>query len=800
MTELGSSPSAPGSASGAGPASDRGVNPSPGWRRVRAAAIASALATGCVLLLASAHQHYPIENWLLWHFVRVWPLVLFWAWAALAGGFVLLTRLGFASLPTRERLVLSFAAGVLVFALGLVVVGLLGGLGPVFFFAWPAIMAAPGTVSLVRLLRRCVGHWTAQRRRRPNPVRPLAVLAWLFGLGGALAIALPTFIVQNMAYDARWYHVAIAEQYASVGRVVRFDEGFLSAALPHLASWIYTWAFLSPLGELAHHVRLCAQLELLLVLATLASLQILVEHLVPRPRPRGAWAALFLFPGILLYDSNLSVAADHVLAFWAVPLWLALRRATPAFDRRYVVLTAAFAGAAALTKYQAVSLLAFPAALLAIRAVTPRLDRPRAGLSRALRRRTSLLIGAAVLLVITAPHWLKNLVWHGNPVYPFAHEALGGRPPVPAISVAIPPEWAPQGTLAARLAETVEGTLKFAFQPHDWPAFHGARPVFGYLFSLSLLALPFLRPLRRPAVLAAATITGVFTWYWTYHQDRYLQALLPWMAAVTAATLVLAWRSAWFARVPLVLLVAIQIVDGADVLFLPTHTMMGDSTVKRFADLMSSGYRRDLAMRHAVDLELEAASRLLPPDAKPLIHEQHLRLGLGRLSVSDTYSHQGAIDYTRLGQPAAVLQALRDVGVTHVVWREQPVGMMRLSDDLVFHDFVRNHVVNATSAGALKVAPLPERVTDGAGDLVAVLRCRVALVPVADLDGGRRDQDACNQLVNLTIPEATQALARARFALVDPRVVASAPAALGGWTRLFAREGFEAWSRGTVAK
>ena len=34
----------------------------------------------------------------------------------------------------------------------------------------------------------------------------------------------------------------------------------------------------------------------------------------------------FLFPGLFLYDSSLGLGADHVLAFWAVPLALAVRR------------------------------------------------------------------------------------------------------------------------------------------------------------------------------------------------------------------------------------------------------------------------------------------------------------------------------------------------------------------------------------------------------------------------------------------------------------------------------------------
>ena len=113
------------------------------------------------------------------------------------------------------------------------------------------------------------------------------------------------------------------------------------------AAWLYTWAFTLPGFDLAEHIVLSAHLEFFLFLATLAGIPLLVERLLPKSRVRGAWAATFLFPGIFLYDSSLGVAADHVLAFWAVPIALTAFRFVRAWTpSRGVLLGAMLAGAA----------------------------------------------------------------------------------------------------------------------------------------------------------------------------------------------------------------------------------------------------------------------------------------------------------------------------------------------------------------------------------------------------------------------------------------------------------------------
>ena len=81
-------------------------------------------------------------------------------------------------------------------------------------------------------------------------------------------------------------------------------------------------------------------------------------------------------------------------------------------------------------------------------------------------------------------------------------------------------------------------------------------PYFGSLFTLSILWLPFLRHAKRTWALFIATQLGVFAWFAFSHVERYLQLLIPWMACVVVAALVMAWRQGRLARVPLLALVA----------------------------------------------------------------------------------------------------------------------------------------------------------------------------------------------------------------------------------------------------
>ena len=133
-----------------------------------------------------------------------------------------------------------------------------------------------------------------------------------------------------------------------------------------------------------------------------------------------AWTALFVFPGIFCYDSGLVLGADHVAALFAAPVALLALRFSEAPNRRWALLLGAAVAAALDTKYTAVLLLPLPLALVA-----------KAALGQPDRRRTFVSSGLTLLgsiVVLTAPHWLKNAVYYGDPLFPLLRRFFPAHP------------------------------------------------------------------------------------------------------------------------------------------------------------------------------------------------------------------------------------------------------------------------------------------------------------------------------------------------------------------------------------
>ncbi|MBM4782293.1 MAG: hypothetical protein GQE15_31835 [Archangiaceae bacterium] len=728
----------------------------------------------------------PLSNWVVGRYLGVMLLAGLWGGSAWCGGFFVTERLKLTAVPLRERLVFSFALGLLAWALLVVAMGLLGVLGKAMFFAMPLFFYGLGGLPLLKTLRR------ASRLRRHVRARPPRVFdRVLFGLGliGVALIWVNLLTPRNLMYDARWYHLSLAEQFAVSGRVYRLDEGWFNGTMPHLTTWLQTWSFLSPFGQLFDRLELAAHLEFVVFLATLASLPVLIDALLPRPRLGSSWALRFLFPGVLLYDSSLGGGADHVLAFWAVPLFLALRRFWKRPTTAHGVLFGAFAGAAALTKYQALFLLMGPG--LAVTA--------RVGLSVIQKARRDFLkpalVTAGAALAISSPHWALNALWHHNPVYPYLSNVCPSTP----MSEGIEPHisevaWQPKGTTKEKLLETAKATLRFGFESHDWDTFHGNRPVYGSLFLVAMALLAF--AFRRRAVLALGLSTWVAVplWYWTQHQDRYLQAIAPWCTVVVAVVFAGVWRRFVLARPAVVGLVGLQVLHAADLPTLPAHSTLNAQPVTEVLSLLSSN--DGAAPEKLIDghYSISRIDKLIPREAKVLVHEVHIHLGLQRAAVRDHVQRQGAIAYSVLGDTGSVIEKLRSLGVTHVLWTPTPAGQQLIGDDLVFLRFTQHAVTQVQSlndgfvVGAITGTQTPKP------QQVLVLTCTTEhLSPKQlQLDWHRLYYSTCETPPAVDI--ATMA-ANEDVVIVDTRRYPGRAPLDGSFTMLFDRNGFNVWSR-----
>ena len=670
------------------------------------------------------HRFYPIQKWLFWRYAGYWLLCALWSAACVSAGHLTLKRVLKRSLPILEHLVLCFAVGAFEWCLAINVAGFLQLYHRALFVVLPLLFLGAGFLPLRRYLGRATRHLRhARRRAPPAPLWTYAVLA--FGLIGAGMVYFLILTPDNIQFDSRWKHLALAEDYVAHGGIRRFPEGYTVATYPHLATTVYTWAFLLPVGQLFDRVELGAHMEYFGFLWSLAAIPAAVRLMLPPAlRPKYlhfAWAARFLFPGVFLYDSSLSGGADHIAAIFALPSFILLVRAWRDLSPEYVGLMIMTLAGGGLTKYTgAIILVPFPALVIGIRALMLGYRSLRHRATPVERRNFWLgpLVGVVVGLVITAPHWAKNLVYYTDPLYPTLYKHIASRPWTQDAADMYEwgykdhQFWRPERSLKG-VGQTLRALVDFSFIPNDYKTYHGTRPVFGSLFTLLLLCLPFLRGTRRVWLLVGYAHMGIAAWYWTHHQDRYLQAILPLMAAATAATIALLWQAGVGSKIAtlatrgaLGLLIGVQIIWGGDTYFIPTHAMIR-SPIKAVLDLLTAGYQGKYAERLNVYPGFQSMARALPDRARVLLHDNHVHLGIDAESVSDWGGWQFGISYGRLRSPREVWDLLNGMGVTHVAWENQlSKGWDSIAGDLMFFDFALKHTGKKTRHGAMHLAEM----------------------------------------------------------------------------------------------
>lgn len=686
----------------------------------------------------SLNELQPVRLWTAPAYLSVWVCTAALMASCLSFGNWFLRRLLGLTLPLTEHLIVGLAVGVLAFAIGIFLFGVLHVLGTWTFFLWPPLLGAIGLRDLAR----------DARRRIPRVARVLFAargVRLVFVVGGFVAVAavfLPVLAPANTGYDARWYHLGIAEQYASRGAIERFAEGFFNGAQPQLATWLYTWAFLCPWGGEWQRITLAYHVEFALFVATLAALPAGIRWLAGRRAPWAAWAAFFLFPGIFLYDSMLCLGADHVLAFWALPVLLAFRRLLRPSDWRDQVLFGSLIGAAALTRIQGLYLFGGPLLALGLRAVWLLSRRTRRVEGRALVR--ALGVAAAVALLVSAPHWLKNLVWYGDPYYPILARFFPSHPLAAGVNTTRDAFFTLQGMPTGQAArETIKEATALGLTSHDWSTFHHKWPVFFVFFPLGVTAaLTASGAQRRHALLVLGmTVLAVVIWWVSYHQDRYLGAVVPWMAIVTAAALWQAWQAGRWWRLYVGILVAVQLLWSGDYVGFSNHPLNDEKNPIAISLSALSAPFHGHDARGVLDQGLVDIGRSVPPRARLLMHEYDLRVGLWRAVVTDVRDSQGGIDYAHERSADSVAATLRRMGVTHVVWSGTwSAGRNSLADDIAFYDFVDRLPPHA-NVGGREVAALPETVWGQPLALAYVVDCGVrGPWRVGDVDAGNAGQ------------------------------------------------------------
>lgn len=661
------------------------------------------LLVGAAAVLANGVDRFtPVRTWLIWRLMVIWGWQVLFVGGCLSLGYLVCSRLmrAYDELPALELTTLAMATGVVGFVFAIYIVGTLRLLGPTTAVLIPLAMLAAGA-RFSPLPGRMLGLLHAWRPRL-GPAQ-IAVLA--FGLAGIAAVYLHVIDPGAPNHDALWTHVVIAQDIGREGRIVPFPADW-AKNFPHLASMVYAWSFLVPWLGVSMRMLLVLHTEFVLLLFTLASIVAGVRWLLGSRTGYGlAWVGFFLFANIVLYDSDLGASADHVAAFFMLPMCLTVARAIERPQRRWAwILGGLLMGAILITKlqsaYVAMILCALITLVTGVRAVRGLLQgKGPAGVRGALAGPVTL---AAFTMLGASPHLIESTVFYHNPIYPFRQDIFKhSTPTLPdaptLVNKVLTGDNRHRPTGETRLLRIKEGlglVLTFAFEPHY--SFRGDRPTFGFLFTLLsplVLLLPRTRRLKLGALVGTA---AVFAWAMTYQIDRNLQIVLPVLAAVTVGTMERVWSSGWLARLALALPVLLQVAWNAEYLYEPIQPLLARARVGAavLADGEGIRTRREIAQH-------------LPESAVVLMHTQHVTLGLDRKVLHDTGGFQGLIDQRPLHTARALYDRLHEIGVTHLVWLWNVSASSR-QEAVVFNLFVTLDAVRMGNFGGNELAAMPE--------------------------------------------------------------------------------------------
>jgi hypothetical protein len=673
------------------------------------------------------NHSYPIKDWLFWPYAYLWLSTAAFGLGCVSLGFAALSALWRERppMPLLEMLLQSFTVGLVGFTLAMYVGGALGIYGAPFAIALMSAMIATGA-------RQLLSYHRAYQRERRDGEPPAArsrgkLFTYLVWGAGCACVGLAYLQVMTptaINYDASWYHLPAAQDYAREGRIVPFFSDY-NRAFPHLATFVYAWGAMLPGLSAPLRWTLALHLEFLCFLWTLAGVAAAARWLIDDPEKPALWAAFFLFPAIYVYDHNMGGAADHVLAVFAAPCFLAVARLLPDFNPRACTLAGVTFAGAVLTKYQAVYWIVGLGVILLVAWLRLWLGR-RALVGAARTERTrALLIGPALLagsaLLVTSPHFIKNLIFYHNPLYPLAQAYFTGSYPQHPKSlffmetIFAQPEHQLHGSAFQKLRRAFELAFTCSFQPHY--SFTRETPMLGSLFVLLLPVAVFAENKRRLWFGIVATYLATVTWAMTYVVDRYLQALVPMMAAVVAALIVRGWQLGWPGRVALVPLVALQVVWGGDALF-----YSGAGRLTSAVNLINTGYERLQKTRFdSYYAGAVSASKSLPKRAQVLLHSERINLGIDRPIIFDAPGMQGLVYYDDLAGPNALYRLYQRLGVTHVAWPPSARSEHSKQGEILFATFVAQYTKNKRSFGDLVIAEMPTEEPPADEPLRAVL-------------------------------------------------------------------------------
>ncbi len=339
-------------------------------------------------------------------------LFLLSALAILSVGTMLVRRLVPFGISRIEMLTLALGLGTIVVAYGVLLFGLLGWLHRTVLYIWLGFCYACGFMEL---------FWLRKQNRFANPFfeswsdLTLIEKVWVWVLLVLNFLAMlscfvpPTFQTE---WDSLSYHLAVPKLYWMEGRIhyIPFTH---HAQFPMTAQMLYLLGLGLTNLKSAAVAKLFHWLFFVLCLLTLLCWGTAVKQ---RDIRLGLIAAVFFGSLPIAIFEATTAYIDLALTAYGLLCLFAIAKFHSQPDGRWLVFAGIFAGAAAGTKYTGLLLIVL-LVLLGVWAIM-RVKEPRWGY---------LALGVLLASLIASPWYVKNWLWTGNPVFPFAYEVFGGK-------------------------------------------------------------------------------------------------------------------------------------------------------------------------------------------------------------------------------------------------------------------------------------------------------------------------------------------------------------------------------------
>ncbi|MHC4349391.1 MAG: hypothetical protein ACYS15_12765 [Planctomycetota bacterium] len=322
-------------------------------------------------LVAAFGYGWPLRRWLLGEGPDDWAAIDM----GLGVAFMLVLDAGLGALGVLQESGGFGAWVVVLIGFGLVIVQLRRVLRPSALLPWPVWAAAPAIAVLLLAVCSAPG-WL-----------------WATEFGG---------------YDALSYHLQLPKEWLALGRITPLDHNVYSYLPSYVEAAYYHLAVLH--GDAVASVYACQLLH--------AGFTLLTAAVVGRIAWRAGGRAVGAAAAVVVLGTPWTVVAgslgynDMAVAFLLATGLLVIQIAPPDSPRRGAAV-GVLATAACGAKLTAIGFVAVPLGLLMLAAVPP-------------KRWLAPVVGAAVAAVICLlPYLVRNWVYSGNPVFPFATGLLG---------------------------------------------------------------------------------------------------------------------------------------------------------------------------------------------------------------------------------------------------------------------------------------------------------------------------------------------------------------------------------------